>query len=139
MPQFFNKGTLDAGGTVLKEASPYLYGDAKNFLNAFIGRNLEKEDETGKLTVNPLTGDLQLESPGGLQLNVNPKQKSVEGSFRLGGPDPTIMATEPAQTIDEAFGLYPDSQYGPEPMSAGRRYMEKEIGEYLERNPYGYR
>lgn len=139
MPQLFNKGTLDAGGNVLREASPYLYGDGKTFLDAFVGRNIRKEDETGSVTINPLSGDLQIQTPRGLGLNVSPRGKSIEGSFSFGGPDTSIVSREPSQALDEALGVNPEIQYGPEPMSAGRRYMEQEVGNYLEGNPYGYR
>ena len=134
MPQVFN-----TAGTVLREASPYLYGDGKTFLDAFVGRNIRKEDETGSVTINPLSGDLQIQTPRGLGLNVSPRQKSIEGSFNFGGPDQSIVGREPSQALDEALGIYPELQYGPEPMSAGRRYMEQEVDNYLERNPYGYR
>ena len=132
MPQF-----VEALGNVIGEASPHIHG--KDFLDAFLGNRIEKRDETGRFAVNPLTGDVELESPGGFKLKASPVQRSVEGSFRFGGPDTSIMGRDPKQALNEALGVNPEMQYGPEPMSAGRRLMEQEIGNYLERNPYGYR
>ena len=132
MPQF-----LEGFGNVIGEASSYVHG--KDFLDAFLGNRLEKQDESGRFAVNPLTGDVELESPGGFKVKASPMQRSVEGSFRFGGPDTSIMSRAPKQALDEALGVNPNLQYGPEPLSAGRRLMEQEIGNYLERNPYGYR
>lgn len=135
MPQF-----IEGLGNVIKEASPYTHHpEAKTFLDAFVGNKIEKRDETGRFAVNPLTGDVELESPGGFKFKASPVQRSVEGSFRFGGPDTSIMGRDPKQALNEALGVDPEMQYGPEPMSAGRRLMEQEIGDYLERNPYGYR
>jgi hypothetical protein len=132
MPQF-----IEGLGNVIREASPYVHG--KDFLDAFLGNRIEKRDETGRFAISPLTGDVELESPGGFKLKASPLQRSVEGSFRFGGPDTSIMGRDPEQALNEALGINPEMQYGPEPMSAGRRLMEQEIGDYLERNPYGYR
>lgn len=132
MPQF-----LEGFGNVIGEASSHVHG--KDFLDAFLGNRLEKRDETGRVAVNPLTGDIELESPGGFKVQASPVQRSVQGTFNFGGPDPNIMSRTPKQALDEALGVNPEMQYGPEPMSAGRRLMEQEIGDYLERNPYGYR
>ena len=132
MPQF-----IEGLGNVIREASPHVHG--KDFLDAFLGNRIEKKDETGRFAISPLTGDVELESPGGFKLKASPLQRSVEGSFRFGGPDTSIMGRDPEQALNEALGINPEMQYGPEPMSAGRRLMEQEVGDYLERNPYGYR
>lgn len=113
--------------------------EGKKFLNAFLGSRIEKEDETGRFAINPLTGEVELESPGGFKVTASPLQRSVQGSFRFGGPDTNIISRAPEQALNEALGVNPEMQYGPEPVSAGRRLMEQEIGNYLERNPYGYR
>lgn len=135
MPQF-----LSRMGNVIENASQNLHHPgAKTFLDAFVGNRIEKKDETGRFSINPLTGDVELESPGGFKLNASPIQRSVEGSFRFGGPDTSIVGRAPEQALNEALGVNPNLQYGPEAMSAGRRLMEQEIGDYLERNPYGYR
>ena len=135
MPQF-----IEGLGNVIKEASPYVHHpEAKTFLDAFVGNRIEKQDESGAFRINPLTGDVELESPGGFKLKASPVQRSVEGSFRFGGSDTSIVGRDPKQALNEALGVDPEMQHGPEPMSAGRRLMEQEVGDYLERNPYGYR
>lgn len=135
MPQF-----LEGIGNIIGEASPNVHHpEGKAFLDAFLGNRMEKQDESGRFAVNPLTGDVELESPGGFKVKASPIQRSVEGSFRFGGPDPNMMGRAPEQALDEALGVNPDLQYGPEALSAGRRLMEQEVGDYLERNPYGYR
>ena len=132
MPQF-----IEGLGSVIGEASPYIHG--KEFLDAFLGNRIEKEDETGKLGISPLTGEVELESPGGFKLRANPVQRSVQGSFRFGGPNTSIERSDPEQRLNEALGINPRMQYGPVPLSEGRRLMLQEVDEYLERNPYGYR
>jgi len=135
MPQF-----LSNLGSVLGNASQHVHaGEGKKFLDAFVGNQLERSDETGTFRLNPLTGSVELESPGGFKLSASPVERSVQGNFRFGGPDTSIVGRDPSQALDEALGTSPDLYYGPEPMSAGRQEMEKEIGDYLERNPYGYR
>jgi len=127
-------------GRIVGEASPNVHSpEAKPFLDAFLGNRIQKTDQSGSLSISPLTGDFELSSPGGFSLSASPMQQRVEGRFKFGGPDTSIVSRDPKQALDKALGIRPDLQYGPEPMSAGRREMEKEIGEYLERNPYGYR
>lgn len=132
MPQF-----VEGLGNVIGEASPHIHG--KDFLDAFLGNRIKKEDETGTFAVSPLTGEVELESPGGFKLKANPVQRSVHGSFRFGGPDTSIKRGDPEQVLNQALGINPKMQYGPEPLSEGRRLMLQEIDEYLERHPYGYR
>ena len=135
MPQF-----IERIGNIIKEASPNVHHpEGKAFLDAFLGSRIEKKDESGRFSISPLTGDIELESPGGFKLSASPIQRSVQGSFRFGGPNTSIAGRAPEQALNEALGANPEMQYGPEPLSAGRRLMEKEIGEYLERNPYAYR
>ena len=135
MPQF-----LEGVSNIIGNAAPNVYNrEGKTFLDAFLGNRLEKQDESGRFSISPLTGDVELESPGGFKLSASPIQRSVQGSFRFGGPDTNIVGRAPEQALNEALGSDSDLQTGPEPMSEGRRLMEQEIGNYLERNPYGYR
>lgn len=135
MPQF-----LSSVGSVVENASQHFHsGEGKRFLDAFLGNQLERSDETGTFRLNPLTGSVELESPGGFKLSASPVEGRIQGDFRFGGPNTSIVGRDPKQALDEALGTSPNLYYGPEPMSAGRQEMEKEIGNYLERNPYGYR
>ena len=103
MPQFLN-----SVGSAVTEASKYMYpGEAKKFLDAFVGNQLERSDETGTFRLNPVTGDVELESPGGFKLSGSPIQKRIEGQFRFGGPDPTIVGRSPESALDEALGIEP--------------------------------
>lgn len=135
MPQF-----LEGLGRVMENAQSNVHHpDAKVFLDAFLGNKLRKSDETGSFGINPLTGDVEIETPGGFKLMASPVGKSVQGEFRFGGPDRTIKSRSPKQALDEALGIDSMFQMGPVVPSAGRREMEQQTEEYLERNPYGYR
>ena len=127
MPQF-----LDTVGTAIRTGSQYGYNpEAKAFLDAFVGQNIEKQDETGRFTLNPATGDFQLESPRGLKLNVNPRQRSVEGSFRFGGPDTSIQQSEilPQMGVENPL----------EQMSPAKQELEAMLYDYREGNPDWWR
>ena len=135
MPQF-----LEGFGKVMENAhSNVHHSDAKVFLDAFLGNRLKKSDETGSFGINPLTGDVEIESPGGFKWMASPVGKSVQGEFRFGGPDRTVKSRSPEEALDAALGIDPMFQMGPTVPSAGRQVMEQQTEEYLERNPYGYR
>jgi len=111
MPQF-----LTNVGSAVGEASKYMYpGEAKKFLDAFVGNQLERTDETGSFRVNPLTGDVELESPGGFKLSGSPVQRRIEGQFRFGGPDSRIVGRSPESALDEALGIEPPMMEEPAP------------------------
>lgn len=89
-------------------SSHNLYGGpGKKFLDAFLGGRIEKEDETGRFAVNPLTGDVELESPGGFTVTANPVRREVEGRFQFGGADRNLIGRSPEQALDEALGISP--------------------------------
>lgn len=135
MPQFLN-----GVGSVLENAhSNVHHPDAKVFLDAFLGNKLKKSDETGSFSVNPLTGDVEIESPGGFKLMASPVGRSVQGEFRFGGPDRTIKARSPQAALDAALGIDRAFEMGPVAPSAGRQEMEQQTEEYLKKNLYGYR
>jgi len=103
MPQF-----VDNLGQIIGEASPYLHSpEVKPFLDAFIGNRIQKTDEGGTLTISPLTGDVNFTSPGGFGLSASPTQKRVEGRFRFGGPDRSLVGRPPEAALDEALGIAP--------------------------------
>jgi hypothetical protein len=111
MPQFLNNA-----GALVGEASKYMYqGEPKRFLDAFVGNQIERTDESGTLRLNPLSGDVELESPGGFKLSASPLQRRVEGTFRFGGPDTSIVGRSPESALDEALGIEPPAMKEPAP------------------------
>lgn len=136
MPQFV-EGLRNAMDSV--QMGGYHHPDSKVFLDAFLGNRLQKKDDTGSFSISPLTGDVELESPGGFKLTASPIGRSIQGQFRFGGPDRSVQSRSPEAALDAALGINPLLQMGPEAPSAGRQLMEQQTEEYLERNPYGYR
>ena len=131
---------LEGFGKVMENAhSNVHHSDTKAFLDAFLGNRLGKSDETGSFGLNPLTGDVEIKSPGGFKLMASPLGKSVQGEFKFGGPDRTIKSRSPEEALDAALGINPMFQMGLNAPSAGRQEMERQTEEYLQQNPYGYR
>jgi hypothetical protein len=125
-------GFIDNLGRVVGEASTNVHNpEGKTFLDAFLGNRLEKKDESGSFAVNPLTGDVELNSPGGFGLSASPMQRRVEGRFKIGGPDASIRQSEvlPYQGVENPMDY----------LSPAQQEKEKMLYEYQEQNPTWYR
>lgn len=127
MPQF-----LEGVGNIIGNAAPNVHHpEGKAFLDAFLGNRIEKQDESGRFAVNPLTGDVELESPGGFKLTANPVQRSVQGQFKFGGADPSIRQSEvlPEVTVDNPL----------DQVSPAKRELETMLYDYKKNNPDWWR
>jgi hypothetical protein len=103
MPQLIN-----SLGQVISEASRSIHGqnpDVGNFLKAFIGGQLQKEDDTGTLTVDPMSGSIGVKNRKGFGVMVSPD--GVSADFRFGG-DRSTPGRSPEAALDEALGIEPE-------------------------------
>lgn len=119
MPQFLQ----GVGNIVQNAASNVQHPEGKTFLDAFLGNRIEKEDESGRFGFNPLTGEVEIETPGGFKLSGNPRMRSIQAQFKFGGPDPSIRQSEvlPEPSVNE--------------VSPARQEAETLLDAYRQSNP----
>ena len=115
-------------------ASPNEVQKLGNVFGSLIGKgSLNVSDDTGSLSVNPLTGQFDLMGKNfGIGVNANSFDPSAEVKFRFGkaaepGSSPVMMSS----FLNESM-----PQQG---LSAGRAEMEEHLDRYRSNNPYYYR
>ena len=141
MPDFINrlagawKPSIDQALFNAQFYNPSSPGQLQQVGNAFgslLGKGpMQFQDETGSVSVNPLTG--QFEAMGknfGIGFTPNKYNPSAEVKFKFGGPQPSYPGMM-NQFLGEGQG-YPQ-------MSPARQELEEQLNQYRSSNPYWYR
>jgi hypothetical protein len=105
-----------------------------NVFGSLLGKgSMQFSDDTGKVAINPLTGQFELMGKNfGIGINPNQMDPSAQLKFQFGKaaekPSPPVMMS---QFLSEGIKE-------PSP-SAGRQELEQQLERYRSTNPYWYR
>lgn len=103
-----------------------------NAFGALLGKGpMRFQDETGSVSINPLTG--QLEAMGknfGVGFTANKYNPSAEFKFKFGGPQYSYPGM-----MNQFLGEGQEYQQ----MSPAKQELEQQLNQYRSENPYWYR